>query len=93
MAKLDAIDEGEGTLLDHMIFTLGSGLSSGALHVCTDLPTVIAGRGGGAITTNRHLKSADGTPIANLWLSIAQIMGVETNRVGDSVGPMRDFRI
>ena len=43
VAKMDAIQEGEGTLLGNMMFTYGSGLSSGMLHVYTNLPTVIAG--------------------------------------------------
>ena len=86
--KMDSITEGEGTLLDNMIFTLGSGLSSGELHVYTDLPTVVAGSAGGRMSMNRHLKSPKGTPIANLWLTMAQTMGVETHRIGDSTGAL-----
>ncbi len=88
VAKMDAIEEGEGSMLDNMIFTLGSGLSSGELHIYTDLPTVVAGGGGGAIETNRHVKSPEGTPIANLWLAMAQIMGVGIDRIADSTGPL-----
>ena len=44
--KMDAIKEGEGTLLDSMMFTYDSGLSSGMLHECSNLPTVIAGSAG-----------------------------------------------
>ncbi len=86
--KMDAIQEGDSTLLDNMIFTLGSGISAGDLHVYTDLPTVIAGTGGGKISTDHHLKSKEGTPIANLFLSIAQIMGVKTDRFADSTGAL-----
>lgn len=82
--KMDAIDEGDGTLLDNIMFTLGSGISDGSLHVYTDLPTVVAGRGGGAINSGRHIKSPGGTPIANLWLMMAQTMGVKAKRIGDS---------
>lgn len=89
VAKMDAIPEGEGTLLDNMIFTLGGGISSGALHVYTDLPTVIAGSGGGRIAMNQHLKSTEGTPIANLWLSMAQLMDVKRDRVADSTGELK----
>ena len=86
--KMDAIPEGEGTLLDNMLFTLGSGLSSGALHIYTNLPTVIAGKGGGRLTTNRHLKSPKGTPVANLWLALVRAMGVDTPRLGDSTSTL-----
>ena len=88
VAKMDTIEEGDGTMLDNMIFTLGSGLSSGELHIYTDLPTVVAGKGGGKIATNRHVRSAEGTPIANLWLTMAQTMGVDVDRIADSTGPL-----
>lgn len=89
VAKMDAIPEGDGTLLDHMMFLLGSGLSSGELHVYTDLPTVIAGSAGGRIALNRHLRSPEGTPIANLWVSLIQSMGLSVDRVGDSTGSLQ----
>jgi len=89
VAKMATVKEGEGTLLDNSMFLLGSGISDGSLHVYTDLPTVIAGRGGGAITANHHLKSASGTPIANLWLSMIQVMGVKASKLGDSTGALK----
>ena len=39
--KMKEIKEGEGTLLDNMMFTLGSGISDGSLHIYTDLPTLV----------------------------------------------------
>ena len=89
VAKMDQVEEGEGTLLDNMIFTFGSGISDGSLHVYTDLPTVVAGRAGGALNAGRHVKSAQGTPIANLWLSMAQMMGLGLDRIGDSTGSLK----
>ena len=89
VAKMDKVEEGEGTLLDNMIFTFGSGISDGSLHVYTDLPTVVAGRAGGALDAGRHVKSAQGTPIANLWLSMAQMMGLGLDRIGDSTGNLK----
>ena len=91
VAKMDKIREGESTLLDNTMFSLGSGISSGKLHVYTDLPTIIAGSAGGRIKTNRHVRSSKGTPVANLWLSMAQTMGVKTKRIGDSTGPLAQF--
>ncbi len=89
VAKMATVKEGEGTLLDNSMFLLGSGISDGSLHVYTDLPTVIAGRGGGAIAANHHLKSASGTPIANLWLSMIRVMGVNASKLGDSTGALK----
>lgn len=89
VAKMAGTPEGEGTLLDNTMFLLGSGISDGSLHVYTDLPTIIAGHGGGALAANRHLKSPQGTPIANLWLAMAQIMGVKTNKIADSTAVLK----
>ena len=93
VTKMDAIQEGEGTLLDNMTFVMGSGLGSGFLHTCTDLPTVIAGSGGGLFETNRHDQHPKGTPVANLWLSMAKGMGVKTDRIGDSTGTLKGWAV
>ena len=87
--KMKEIKEGEGTLLDNMMFTLGSGISDGSLHIYTDLPTLVAGRAGGAIKPGNHIKSPNGTPIANLWLSMINAMGININQLGDSTGKLK----
>ncbi|MCH2371992.1 MAG: hypothetical protein MK324_15880 [Pirellulales bacterium] len=66
------------------MFLFGSGLSSGKDHVYTNLPLVMAGSAGGAIKTNRHVKSEEGTPVANLWLAMTQVMGSKAESLGDS---------
>ena len=91
--KMDAIQEGDGTLLDNMMFTYGSGLSSGMLHECTNLPTVIAGSAGGQLKTNRYDEHVKGTPIANLWVSMAQAMNCPIKQLGDSTGPLKGFTV
>ena len=66
------------------MFLFGSGLSSGKDHIYTNLPLVIAGSAGGAIKTHRHVKSDAGTPVANLWLAMTQVMGATAESLGDS---------
>lgn len=85
--KMDAIQEADGSsLLDNTIFTYGSGLGDGATHQYTDLPIIVAGSGGGRLRTGQHLHCSDGTPLANLWLTHSQIMGVQAERFADSTG-------
>jgi len=91
--KMQAVKENNGTLLDNTAFMLGSGLSSGEHHVCNNLPTIIAGRCGGAIQTGQHVRYREGTPIANLWSSLAQAMGVNLNRIGDSTGSISEIGV
>ena len=82
--KMLSVKEGHTTLLDNTMFLFGSGLSSGKDHVYTNLPLVMAGSAGGAIKTNRHVKSEEGTPVANLWLAMTQVMGSKAESLGDS---------
>jgi hypothetical protein len=90
---MQAVKENNGTLLDNTAFMLGSGLSSGEHHVCNNLPTIIAGRCGGAIQTGQHVRYREGTPIANLWSSLAQAMGVNLDRIGDSTGSISEIGV
>jgi hypothetical protein len=83
--KMDRIKEADGTsLLDNTLFTYGSGLGDGATHQYTDLPIIVAGSGGGKLKTGHHLNLADGTPLANLWLTQARVMGLDLERFADS---------
>jgi hypothetical protein len=88
LEQLDAIKEGEGTLLDHSMITLGSGLGDGADHTMNELPMIVAGSANGKIKTGRVLNCPENTPLANLWLSQAQLMGTGLKRFADSTGPL-----
>jgi len=88
LEKMDAIKESDGTsLLDNTIFTYGSGLGDGATHQYNALPTIIAG-GSKKIKTGGHLHVQKGTPLANLWLTQANIFGLKRKRFADSTGPL-----
>ena len=89
LEQLDAIQEGEGTLLDHSMITLGSGLGDGKDHTMDELPIIVAGSANGKIKTGRVLNCAEKTPLANLWLSQAQLMGTGMQQFADSTGPLK----
>ncbi len=86
--QLRSIPEGEGSLLDHCLITFGSGMGDGRRHDHGNLPCVVAGRAGGAIPQGRHLALAHETPMANLFVSTAQLAGLPMQRFGDSSGPL-----
>lgn len=89
LERMDSIEEvGGGTLLDSSLVVYGAGLSNGASHRYDRLPILTAGSAGGRIETGRQLHSAPGTPLANLWLSCARLMGVEGERFADSTGEL-----
>lgn len=88
LEQMDSVDEGEGTLLDHSIVTLGSGLGDGEHHTMNELPIVMAGSANGRLKTGEHFECASETPLANLWLLQAQLMGAGLNRFADSTEPL-----
>ncbi len=86
LEKLQSVQEGDGTLLDHSMVAYGSGIHDGNAHNHDDLPVLVAGRGCGTLQTGRHLRYAKETPISNLWLSLLDRMEVDMEKLGDSRG-------
>lgn len=90
--KMNRVKEFDGTsLLDNTLMTYGSGLGDGATHQYTDLPTIVAGSGGGTFKTGVHFNVAQGTPLANLWLTQARLMGVPLERFAESTGTIDEL--
>lgn len=84
--RMDAIEESDGTsLLDNTLVTYGSGLGDGSTHQYNDLPIIVAG-GGNRVQSGQHINMPEGTPLANLWLTQARMMGLEMERFADSTG-------
>ena len=86
LKRLDSIQEGDGTLLDHSIVVYGSGLADGNKHTHHDLPVLVAGRAAGGLHPGRHLRYDTETPMANLYLTLLDRMGVHPEAIGDSSG-------
>ena len=86
LERMDAIKENDGTsLLDNTLFTYGSGLGDGSTHQYNDLPIIVAG-GGKRVLSGQHINMPEGTPLANLWLTQARLMGLKMERFADSTG-------
>ncbi|MEM9586606.1 MAG: DUF1552 domain-containing protein [Planctomycetota bacterium] len=84
--KMDAVTEADGTtLLDNTLFTYGSGLGDGSTHQYNDLPIIVAG-GGKRVQSGMHINMPEGTPLANLWLTQARLMGLSLEQFADSTG-------
>ncbi len=90
--KMNQITEADGaTLLDNTLMTYGSGLGDGSTHQYNDLPIVVAG-GGKTVRSGQHINMPEGTPLANLWLTQAQMMGLEMKEFADSSGTVDAIR-
>ncbi len=85
--KRDAVKEADGSsLLDNVSLSFGSNIRS--IHCLDNCPTLIAG-GGAAIKHGRHVVlEAKQTPLCNLWLTLLQGVGIETESFGDSTGTL-----
>jgi Protein of unknown function (DUF1552) len=88
LEKLRSTPDGDGTLLDHSMITYGSGLSDGNAHDHANLPTVLAGRGSGAVKPGRYVRYPKETPMANLYVAMLDRMGVPVESLGDSNGEL-----
>ena len=83
--KLDAVQEGERTLLDNSMILYCSSMMTGN-HNNDQLPVVMVGRGGGQIKTGRVLDYS-GKPnrkMCSLYLSLMEKAGVQLDSFGDS---------
>jgi hypothetical protein len=84
--KMDAVRDGDGSLLDHAMFLYGSNMSNSDRHNGHPLPTILVGGGNGTLRGGQHIELPEPTPIANLHLTILDKVGVERDSFGDSTG-------
>jgi hypothetical protein len=86
--KLDAMPEGEGTVLDNCCLLWLSNMWAGWKHDNMKVPVVIAGGLGGTLETGRALdylyKGDDNRKLCSLYLSIMDRMGVKLDHFGDA---------
>jgi hypothetical protein len=91
LEKLHATTDVDGrSLLDNSMIVYGSGNADANRHTHVNLPVVLAGGGGGALTPGRYVKHGS-KPLTNLYLSMADRMGLgDLERFGDSDGRLGD---
>ena len=79
------------SLLDNSMILFGSGLCDGNKHTHSNLPIILAGRGGGTLNPGRVVKLSP-TPATNLFLSMTDRLGVgHLDNFGDSTGRVMDL--
>ena len=83
--KLKATPDGDGSMLDHSAILYGGALSDGNAHSNLDLPLLVAGHAGG-IRGGRHVASDANTPVANLFVQLMNVVGLEVEQFADSTG-------
>ncbi len=90
--RMKEIKESDGsTMLDNSLITYGAALGDGATHQYFDLPMIVAGKGQGQIKQGRFIRAKSGTLNSNLWLTLANLMGLEMKSFSDSHGVISDL--
>ena len=91
LGKLKSMPEGNGNVLDHSMVMFGSGLRNGNRHAEENLPIILAGGGNGKLKTGRHLSFPEETPLANLYLTMAQMLDVPLECFADATSIMPEI--
>jgi hypothetical protein len=80
-----------GRLLDQTMILYGSNLGDANIHNCTNLPILLAG---GGLKHGSHLAfdSVQNKPLCNLFVTMLQHLGVETDSFGSSAGTLNEMK-
>ncbi|MEO6003395.1 MAG: DUF1552 domain-containing protein [Opitutus sp.] len=91
-SDLKAVREEGETLLDRTMILYGSNLGNANSHLTTNLPTLFAG---GGFRHGQHLAfdNVHNYPLPNLFVSMLQRMGLESDRFASSTGTMRGLEM
>ena len=87
LTQLAERSDANGSLLDQTTVMFGSNLGNANAHTATDLPILVAG---GGYRHGQHIVHAGGenAPLCNLFVTMLQNMGVETDSFGQSTGAL-----
>jgi len=87
LEKLKNTMEGETSLLDKTLIVWGSPMADANIHNHRRCPLVLLGGANGQLDGNLHVKAPDGTPMANVMLTLLRMLGVDdVASFGDSTG-------
>ena len=85
LQRLKNVSEGSGTLLDNTVAVLSSEVCDPNPHNYVDVPVIIGGRGGGFISSGRHVRAGTDAARADtgeMWLGILQGLNVPVTSFG-----------
>src|SRR3984885_13693373 len=86
LQKLKDTPDGDGNLLDHSMVLYGSPMGDSNVHNHKRVPIFLAGHANGTLKGNLHVRTKDGTPTANVLLTMLHKLGVGVETFGDSTG-------
>jgi hypothetical protein len=84
--KLKNTPDGDGNLLDHSLVLYGSPMGDSNVHGHRRVPVFLAGHACGQVKGNLHVRCKEGTPQANILLTVMKKLGLDMDKIGDSTG-------
>ena len=92
LTKLKQTKEAGENLLDRTMVFFSSNLGAGSTHSSKNLPVLLAG---GGFKHGQHLAfdPKKGPPLSNLYVSMLQRMGIETDKFGSSTGTLAGLTV
>lgn len=91
LESLQETPEGDGSLLDHVLYLYGSGMGNPNVHDHRNLPILVAGGAAGNMCGGRHIRHEQSTPLANLHLTLLDKVGVKLDSFADSNGTVDEL--
>jgi hypothetical protein len=91
LKRLKQTPEGNGSLLDHVLYLYGSGMGNPNVHDHRNIPILVAGGAAGKMNGGRHIRYAEPTPLANLHLTLLDKVGVHLDNFADSTGKVDEL--
>ena len=87
LQNLKDVEEADGTLLDHTMVLYGCHMGDANIHNNKNLPVILAG---GGLKHGQHLAFSEenNTPLANLYVSMLENMGLEKSKFASSTGTL-----
>lgn len=86
LEKMRSMPDGDGSLLDHSLLVYGSALSDGNMHLYKDLPVLLVAGASTGIQGGRHIRYPENTPMANMYVTLLDKLGIHVENFGDSTG-------
>jgi hypothetical protein len=92
ISDLKSVREAEDTLLDRTMVLYGSNFGDANAHTCFNMPTLLAG-GGFKHGQHHAFSTSNNYPLPNLYVSMLQRMGIESDKFASSTGTMRGLEL
>jgi hypothetical protein len=91
--RMAATPDGDGSLLDHSLFMYGSNMSNSDRHNNYPLPIILVGGANGKLKGGQHIVPPEKTPVANLHLTVLNLLGIPQEKFSNSTGMLSGVQV